>query len=413
MSRLTTLLVLLGGAAVLLLGNGLFGTLLGVRASLEAFGIATTGTIMSAYFLGYAVGTFLCANAIERVGHIRAFAAFSAVLAAIAIAHAIFVAPLVWGVFRFVAGLCVVGFFLVIESWLNGSAPPKQRGRVFSVYMTVNLLAVAAGQYLLLLADPADFVLFGVVTILFALSLVPIALTRLDAPPIHATTGLGLRQLYAGSPIGVIGSLICGFVGGSFWGMGPVFAAKMGLTGTGIAAFMSAVIIGGMLAQWPVGALSDRRDRRKVIVAVAVMGAFATAVITIAAAWSLTVFLAMAFVFGTALFPLYSLAVARTHDVMGTEKVLEVTRGLILVSGVGAVLGPIVSGWVMEAFAPLAIFVLFALIFAAFAAFSAYRISIGTLVPADEQSAFVPLLRTSPEAVEMAEMPNMAAEPRS
>lgn len=413
MTRLTTLFVLLGGAAVLLLGHGLFGTLLGVRASLEAFGIAETGAIMSAYFLGYALGSFLSAAAIERVGHIRAFAAFSAILAATATAHAIFVGPLVWGVFRFVAGLCIVGFFLTIESWLNASSAPALRGRVFSVYMTVNLLAVASGQYLLLLGDPKDFVLFGVVTILFALSLVPIALVRLEAPPLQPATGLGLRQLYAGSPVGVVGSLACGFVTGSFWGMGPVFAAKMELTEAGIAAFMSAVIIGGMLAQWPIGTLSDRHDRRRVIVAVAASGTVAASMISMVAGWSVPVFLAMALVFGATLFPLYSLSVARTLDVMGTDKALEVTRGLILVSGIGAVMGPIVSGWIMEAFAPLAMFVLFALILAAFAAFSAYRISAGPLVPADEQSAFVPLLRTSHEALEMAETPNVGAGPRS
>jgi MFS family permease len=177
LSRFTTLVVLLGGVAILLLGNGLFGTLLGIRANIENFGAASTGLIMSAYFLGYAVGSYLCVQAINGVGHIRTFAALSATLAATAIAHAIFVDPVVWGLFRLVAGVCIVGVFLVIESWLNFMTPPPMRGRVFSIYMMVNLLAMASGQFLLMVASPGDFVLFGIVSILFALSLLPTSLS--------------------------------------------------------------------------------------------------------------------------------------------------------------------------------------------------------------------------------------------
>lgn len=409
MSRFTTLIVLLTGAALVLMGNGLFGTLLGVRANIEAFGVANTGAIMSAYFVGYALGSYILVGTVVRVGHIRVLAALSAILSAIAITHAIAVDLIVWGILRFVSGLCIVGVFLVIESWLNSSAPSHLRGRVFSVYMTVNLLAVAAGQFLLAAADPAGFVLFAFVSILFALSLVPTALARVDAPPPVTPGGLTLRELYAASPVGTVGCFACGFVGGSFWGMGPVFASGIGLAQTSIASFMSATILGGMAAQWPVGSISDRIDRRKMIVAVAGVGVGAALLTAILAGKWLPAMLASAALFGSALFPLYSLTVARTHDVLGPDKVLEATRGLIVVFGIGAAMGPTVSGWVMEAFAPYAIFLLFAIIFALFALFSLYRLPRGETVAPDDQSTYVPMMRTSAQAVEMAETVNLQA----
>lgn len=409
-SRFTTLIALLGGVAILLLGNGLFGTLLGVRASLEGFSLGVTGAIMSAYFLGYVGGSFLCVGAIARVGHIRTFAALSATLAATAIAHAIFVVPPVWGLFRLVTGVCIVGVFLVIESWLNSVTPQPLRGRVFSLYMTVNLLAMATGQFLLTLADPKDFVLFGLVSILFALSLLPTTLTRLEAPTPENATGLTLRELYAASPVGVIGCLACGFVSAAFWGMGPVYGKMIGLQEIGVATFMSCIIVGGMLAQWPIGAASDRMDRRKVIIAVAASGAAAAALIALFTSYSVIVMLGLSTVFGACLFPLYSLAVARTHDVLGAGKVLEATRGLILVFGIGAVAGPLVAGWVMESLSPPAMFVLFGGILGALALFAVYRAPRGEEVPTEAQTTFVPILRTSQQGAVMAEQSNVATE---
>jgi len=407
LSRFTTLVVLLGGVAILLLGNGLFGTLLGIRANIENFGAANTGLIMSAYFLGYAVGSYLCVQAINGVGHIRTFAALSATLAATAIAHAIFVDPVVWGVFRLVAGVCIVGVFLVIESWLNFMTPPPMRGRVFSIYMMVNLLAMASGQFLLMVASPGDFVLFGVVSILFALSLLPTSLARIEAPPPQPASRLTLRELYAASPLGVVGCLASGFAAGAFWGMGPVFANSIGLAEFGVASFMSAVILGGMAAQWPIGSLSDRIDRRKVIIATAALGAIAAGSIALSGPVSLTITLILSMLFGASLFPLYSLCVARTLDVLDNDKVLEATRGLILLFGIGAVLGPIVSGWSMGVAAPIAMFALLAAVFTLLTGFAIYRKPLGETVATDEQSSFVPMLRTSEYAIEMAERPNI------
>jgi len=348
---------------------------------------------------------------IARVGHFRTLAALSAILGATATTHAVVVHPVVWGAFRMVAGFCIVGFFLVTESWLNSIAPRGMRGRVFSIYMSVNLLAVAAGQYLLALADPAGFVLFGVVTILFALSLVPTSLAQIDAPPPQRATGLNLRELFNASPVGVVGCLICGMVTGSFWGMGPVFGNKIGLSEVGIAGFMSTVIIGGMVAQWPIGTLSDRVDRRKVIVATAALGCFAAGLaVPLAKVWMPGMLMATT-AFGAALFPMYSLSVARTHDVFGGERILETTRGLMLLFGVGAIVGPLVSGWVMASFDPRSIFILFAVLFALLAGFSLYRLPRGETVAAEDQTTFVPMVRTSQEAVEFAEAENLPVDP--
>jgi len=410
---MATIGILLAGTAILLLGNGLFSTLLGVRASLEEFDLSTTGLIMSSYFLGYIGGSFLCVHAVLRVGHIRTFAALSALLAAIAVTHAIFVDPLVWGILRLAAGFCIVGLYLVIESWLNARSPAALRGRVFSVYMTVNLLAVAVGQFLLVLYDPREFQLFGLVTILFALSLVPIVLARVEAPAPQEPTGLTLGRLYRASPVGVVGCLASGFIAGSFWGMGPVFAKNVGLSQSGIAAFMSVTILGGMLAQWPVGLLSDRRDRRKIITAAAAAAMVAAvAVFAVAGRW-MAPLIALSALFGAAMFPLYSLAVARTHDMLDPEEILEATRGLVLVFGVGAVLGPLAAGFVMDALSPAAMFAMFALTYALLVGFCLYRMPRRDPVPVEAQTAFVPLLRTSQQAAEMAEAPNLAPDAKA
>ncbi|MDX1483604.1 MAG: MFS transporter [Alphaproteobacteria bacterium] len=402
--------MLLTGAAILLLGNGLFGTLLGVRANLENFGLTEIGMIMAAYFLGYVVGSFVCARTVHQVGHIRTLAAVSAILAATAIAHAIFVDPVVWGVLRLVTGFCIVGFFLVIESWLNSLAPPTVRGRVFSLYMLVNLLAIAIGQFLLAVADARDFVLFGLVTILFSLSLVPTALTQVDAPPPQDAGGLGLARLYEASPVGVLGCLTCGLVTGSFWGLGAVFGSKLALSQIGIASFMSAVILGGAVAQWPIGSISDRIDRRKVIVSVAAVGSGAAFLTLVVSTHSFVALLGTAALLGASMFSLYSLSVARTHDVLGQENVLAATRGLVLVFGIGAVIGPLTTGVIMDSFGAVWMFGWYGLIFVLFAGFSLYRMRRGEIVPPADQSTFVPLLRTSQEAIEIAEARNLPTD---
>jgi MFS family permease len=398
-----TLLVLLITTAILLVGSGLFGTLLGVRASLEAIPPSVVGLIMSAYFAGFILGTFLCVDIARRVGHIRAFSAFAAIVTTMALAHSIWVAVLPWLLFRFVSGIALAGMALIIESWLNAQSPPERRGRTFAIYMVVNLSAVALGQLLLTAADPATFVLFAIVAMLFALSLVPTALVRVETPELHAPSGLGVRKLFARSPAGVAGCFAAGLAGGSFWGMAPVFLTLLGYAQAQVALFMFATIVGGMISLLPIGRYSDGRDRRRVIFGVSVLTSVAAGLVMIASAAPFGALAASGLLFGVFMFPIYGLSVARVHDLLRPDQALEATRGLLVVFGVGAAFGPIVGGVVMSLIGPAALFGWLALIFAVLSAYAAWRLRFSEVIPPEEQSNYVPAVTMTQEALQMAE----------
>lgn len=397
-ARISTLLL---GMGVLLGGNGLLGTLLGVRASAEGFTDAATGGVMSAYFLAFILGTFVCPPIIRRVGHIRAFAAMGAVASAVAIVHVLLVHPLVWGVLRAVNGITMVGLFMVMESWLNALAPNERRGRIFATYTTVNLTAMAAGQLLLATNNISGFTLFGLVAILYSLALVPVALTNVREPTPVDVPHLHLRGLYSVSPLGFIGTMISGLSQGAFWGMGAVFAHGIGMTASGIAAFMSATIVGGALLQWPIGRLSDHYDRRIVLVFVCFAAAACALVAFQVTKFSSLALLVSTFFYGGFAFSVYSLTVSHVNDHLQPAQVLSATSGLLLVYGIGAATAPAVIGVLMDVLGPRSLLIYFAATQLALALFGLYRMRVRAPVPAEAQGAFVPMVRTSQVALEM------------
>jgi MFS family permease len=407
-----TLAVLLVTTAILLLGSGLFGTLLGVRASLEAIPTSMVGIIMSAYFAGFILGTFVCVEITSRVGHIRAFAAFAAIVTTMALAHSIWVGVLPWLMFRFISGIALAGLALIIESWLNAQTPSERRGRTFAIYMVVNLSAVAFGQLLLSVADPATFVLFALVAMLFALSLVPTALVRVETPELHPASGLGVRELFTRSPTGVAGCFAAGLAGGSFWGMAPVFLTLLDYAQGQVALFMFVTIVGGMISQLPIGRYSDGRDRRRVIFGVSVLTAIAAGLVMIASLAPFAALAASGLLFGVFMFPVYGLSVARVHDLLRPDQALEATRSLLLVFGVGAAFGPITGGLVMSAIGPGALFGWLALIFAVLSAYAARRLRFSEVIPPEEQSNYVPAVALTQEALQMAQA-NAYTQPES
>lgn len=392
---------LLAGIGILLVGSGLFGTVLALRAGLEGFADPVIGLIMSAYFVGFFAGTFFCPPLIRRVGHIRAFAMFAAVASSAAIMHALVVDPWVWLLLRVLTGACLVGLYTVIESWLNAQTPNQQRGQVFALYMAVTLVALAAGQGLVAVNDPAAFAPFGIAAILLSLGLVPVAFTSLSQPQPVATPRLGLRFLYANSPAAVAGALASGLVVGAFWGIGPVFAQRVGLDALGIAGFMSATILGGAALQWPIGHLSDRGDRRRVLVWVGLCAALcALATVAIAEAGSGWL-LAATFLFGGLAFSVYPVSVAHLNDHLQPEQVLEGASGLLLVHGVGAAAGPAIAGVLIGLYGPLSLLFFYAAALGLLAAFELLRIGRAPAVAEAEQIPFTPMVRTSTEALVM------------
>jgi len=408
---------LLAGMGVLLAGSGLLATLLGLRAAEEGFSDGTIGLIMSAFYLGYVLGTITVPAIIRRVGHIRTFAALAAISSAAAIIHGLWVDPWVWMGLRLINGITLLGLYMVIESWINEKVT-DHRGQVFGVYMMVSLFAYGAGQFLIGVYGPMDVSTFAIVGLLFSLGLVPVALTRVSQPPPMETTRLPLIELFRLAPTGVIGAGLSGTITGTIYGMAAVYASRVGLPHTQVATFVAAIIVGGGLLQWPIGRLSDGRDRRYVLIVISAIGGVFSALLALQEwfpGWTLFV---LALVFGGFSFSLYAISVAQTHDRLSSDQVLEGTRGLLMVNGAGSVVGPMISGaamgWIGAAGFPL--FVLAAL--AAIIILIVWRILIDEPVPDDERGDYVFTHRTSAAGAELdpraeeeeAQAPHVASE---
>ena len=380
---------LLLSVAILLVGNGLQGTLIGVRAGIEAFTPPSLGVVAAAYYLGFSIGCLCGSWFINRVGHIRTFAVLASIASASALLHSLWVTPLTWALLRIVTGVCLAGLYMVIESWLNGRVDNQRRGALLAIYMIVNFGGAALGQQLLRVADPASFELFILSSVLISLALVPVALTTSVAPAPVITGRLDLAALYRLSPLGAMATFVAGLANAAFWGLAPLYGLAVGLDTGGIATFMSVIIIGGIALQWPVGWLSDRFDRRRVIAAVTVLLTLSSIALYSVDANEWLWLLAAGFVFGGFSLTLYSLAVAHTNDHVGDGDLVQVSAGLLLMFGAGSVVGPIIAGYAMEAFGPNALFAYVAVVAAAMTLFVLYRMSRRETVPLGEQTDFV------------------------
>lgn len=392
---------LLLATALLLLGIGLQGTLLGLRAVHEQFSLTVIGYVMSCYFVGFAIGTYLCPPIIRRVGHIRAYASMAAITASTAIAYVMIINPYAWSLFRMITGICMVGLYMIIESWLNALAPNHVRGQFFSAYMMITFVALAFSQYLLLMADIETFMLFAVTTILISTALVPITLTRVQQPHLIETPRLHLVNVYRDSPLGVIGTLTSGIFMGAFWGMMPVYAIEVGMDTQGVVSLMSSAVIGGALLQLPIGRISDYIDRRIVLGISALAAALLAFVAFIFGKSSTVVIYTLYFLYGGFAFSLYSLSVAHVNDRLRPEQTLEASKTLLQVYGIGAIAGPVLAGLMMKYQGSHTLPLLFTLIFLVLCAFTVTRIFAREAIPADEHEAFIGLHRMSPVSLEM------------
>jgi MFS family permease len=392
------ILSLLIGVALLTAGNALLGTLVSLRMALEGFPRVVSGVVMSAYFAGFLLGARYAPRIIDRVGHIRAFAAFAATAAAAATAQALAISPLPWIVLRAAVGFAIAGELMVAESWLISTARTANRGRVFSLYMMAVYLAFGSGQLALALGDPAGLDLFLVATLFLSLSILPIVLTRATAPATPPTSRLRLRRIYDVAPLGLVAALVAGVAVGAVQSIGPQFAREIGLPQARIAWFMGAFFLSGLLLQWPAGHLSDRVDRRGVLAAMALLTAVTfTALAGVdddAFAW----LIGLAIVGGGAVATLYPLSVAHAHDRLREESVVAVTASLLLIYGLGAVAGPILATTLMVGVGAPGLFYAGAgpcLALAGYAAFRMYRHA-----PV-EQDRYESVAQTTPAVLEI------------
>ena len=388
---------LLLGIALIMLGNGLQGTLLGVRATLEGFGTATTGLVMTGYFAGFLAGSRIVPRLLANVGHVRVFAALASLASGAALLHTVFVSPVSWGVIRLVTGFCFAGLFVVAESWLNDAATNKTRGQLLSVYMIMVMGGMGGGQLLMNLSDPRGFELFVLVSVLVSFALIPITLSVGRAPVFEAPESIGARALFRASPLGVTGALLIGVAHSALFAMGPVYATRIGLAVDRLSIFIAAALFGGLILQWPIGWLSDRFDRRKVIVAVAWIAAAASFGAGMGGVDSYTILVGSTALLGGMSLPLYSLCGAHTNDHLTPRQIVAASATLVLIGGVGLTLGPLLAAAVMRLTGPPGIFWLLAVVHGCIGTYGLYRMVRRDPVPLDKQRSYRPVsLRTSP-----------------
>lgn len=396
MVRLASFTALFISAGLLLGGNGLFGTLIAVRANLEAFSATTIGLLGSVFYVGFVAGSLYAPRLIIRAGHIRTFAAAGAIYAVAALLHAMLAEPWLWLVLRTLGGFCFAGLTLVLESWLNERTPNSDRGRVLSLYRLVDLACVTLGQLVLTLVDPRGFELFSLVAILFCCCLVPLAMTRSTLPAPLQTPRLRLGRLIAVSPLGTIGVFSVGLVNSTFRTVAPVALLDQGMTIAEIAWLMSAFIAGGAVMQFPIGALSDRLSRRTVLLATT-LGAIATSfAMSVATGLSPTAIILTGFLFGGFAIPIYSLSVAHANDLAKPDEFVEVAAGLFFVYGIGAMVGPLLGAGAVALLGPQALFWYTSGVHGCFLLFTVYRIGRRPQLPTTGREGFVGLIRTSP-----------------
>ncbi len=389
---------LLGGTAILLLGVGLLNTLIPLRGDTYGYSNTLLGGLTSAYYVGYLVGTFAIPPLVHRIGYIRTFAFCTASVACVVLLHALSHAPLLWLVLRLLAGIVLVGLYMLIESWLNASAQPGRRGSVFAAYMVVNLGALALAQQLLRI-DGQPFVLFTVVALLICAATLPVVATRLAQPVLQPTPGLRLNRLFAVAPSAGVGALLSGLGMGAFWGLLPVYAKGTGFDASEVGNYMSVAIVGGALLQWPLGRLSDRHDRR---IALALVCAAACTLAALAPflASLRGASLAMIFLYGGMAFAVYPIVVAHLVDHLAPEDLMSASSSVLLIYGIGSALGPLIAGALMSATGPWSLFGWFALVHGITAVYAGYRYRTFRRTRADE-AHFRPMLRTTPSALEL------------
>jgi MFS family permease len=399
------------GIAILMLAHGLQGTLLGLRANLEGFADVATGVVMSGYYLGLLVGSLRVPVLVARVGHVRVFAALLSLGSTAILFQALFVEPVAWFLMRLLTGYCFAGAFIVAESWLNGSASNDSRGLILSLYMVVQLGAMAAGQFLLNLADPRGFDLFILVSVLISVAAVPMLLTAVAAPTVTSSRAISLRTLYRLSPLGVVGLVGTGLGTSGLFSLAPVYANQEGLSVAAISTFMAAMTLGGVAFQLPVGRLSDRLDRRVVIAAVTMLTALALLPPALLPQLPNVLLYPGFFLVGGLSLPVYALCVAHTNDFLNSEQMVGASSALVLAFGIGAAAGPTLTALAMQVMGSLGFPMFLALVHFAIGLFAVWRMTRRAPVPMSDRGAYISLPTPTPVVIPIAQEKAVARSP--
>jgi MFS family permease len=399
MSVIRSIWPLLLAAALLLSANGMQSTVLALRGIAEGFAPTTIGLLLSTYFVGFILGCRYAPRFIRAVGHIRAFTAFASIASGSALAHAIIVEPASWLVLRVITGFCFAALQMILESWLNESATNQTRGRILSIYRITDFTTVTAAQALITFFDPMSFRIFAITSIALSIALVPVALTRVEAPAIPASAKLDLKRLWSLSPVAAAAAFCVGLSASAFWSMGPSFVTDYGYEPSTAGYFIGAIILGGAIAQWPIGWLSDRVDRRKILILSSSGAAVMALILPTTAAMSEIMLLVGALGFGMFALTNFGLAVAHANDHADPGSSVSVNGSLLMLYGLAAIGGPIIVPQVMSNFGTASLFYWVTLVYCLLVLFTTYRLSQrGAPVQRDK---YVPIPRTSPAVFEL------------
>ncbi len=344
---LRSLLALLSSHGILLLANGLFGTIVSLRTKTVGFPDAVIGIVLACYFAGLLLSSFYAAKVVARIGHIRAFALFASLASTVALGHLLWVNPLYWGVLRAIMGFSMGGMIVVTEGWLNERADNQSRGNILSLYMIITYASLGLSQLFIVMAHPDGFFLFVVVSILFSLALMPILMTQSQAPTPASAARPDIKHLLAISPVGMVGSFAVGVVNGIFYSLAPIYAYDIGLPTDKIAIFIALSIASGMLLQVPLGRWSDRVDRRWVIAFSSSLTVVACYLLFSAKGQTMGLIFAAGIFYGCVAFTINSLCIAHVNDLSPPDERTQTASGLLMLYGVGAVVGPVLAGFIL------------------------------------------------------------------
>ena len=365
---------LLLGILLLMVGNGMQGTLLGIRGGIEGFTTTEMAVVTSAYFLGFLFGSRVTPALIRGVGHVRVFAALGSLISAVLILYAAAPDPIAWALMRVLIGFSFSGVYITAESWLNNASTNETRGQALSLYMIMQMLGIIGAQVLLNTGDPSGFILFVIPSVLVSLAFTPILLTASQAPAFELTKPLSFRALFRASPLGCVGMFLLGGVFSAQFGMAAVWGSEAGLSVREISVFVAAIYVGGLVLQYPIGWASDRMDRRLLILSLSAVGG-AVMVLPVVADPGFALLVGVAVAMGGISNPLYSLILAYVNDYLEPSDMAAASAGLLFINGLGAIGGPLITGWMMARIGPQGFFLFMGILFVLLAVYAAWRMT--------------------------------------
>jgi len=400
------------GLALIGLAVGVQGSLLGIRAEIEGFDDYLIGLLMSCYFAGFLAGSRLTPKMIQRVGHIRIFAALSAVASVSILIHAIYVNPWAWALMRLLTGFAFSTIYVVSESWLNQASTNANRGQILAIYTAILLSGICAGQFMLNIADPADSTLFMLISVMVSVAAVPILLSVIATPPLEETERVSIMHLWRRTPMGVTGIVLSQWVSSILFGMGAVYATKLGFSIYQVANFMGATMAGGMIFPWPLGKISDVVDRRWVMGYSCLAAVVVAIIISFQTEASATLYF-LTFLFGGFSLSLYSLVVALTNDHLRPKEIIPASGTVILIAGLTSITGPITAVFWLEIFGLQSFFILLASCLLLLAGISIWRVLTIPALPAEYKVQSVLQAATVPVGTVLHVDEEIADEPKA